>query len=334
MGDILFRHNLYDELPTWMNTRLIKIVKNQWCIHFGNDATEIAKEGFTSGTDNINRLAYTNAGRKKPTAGYNFAFLINDRSVDFNEYGNEAVIFRTSGVEIYHYGDDQNQVIFYGPYAKDFIPIKYNGEYGDWTVEGQNGQILKMGNPSEIAQWATENLPQYRKQIMAGKNGYTPMRHFWDSKQNKIVKEPYPIFKNESIKKYLSLLKGNLIQEEFNGDGNTEHNPYKKRWETERKALKDFVCNFGTIMQSREDDKNGKLYKCFYDRNLSNLIGYNYCLCVQWDAIELKPKSIVYIRAWDKFTPNIRQVQFDTRGRDNQVGTSDDLRPKVNYGNT
>jgi hypothetical protein len=79
-------------------------------------------------------------------------------------------------------------------------------------------------------------------------------------------------------------------------------------------------------MQSKEDDKNGKLYKVFYDRGISQLIGYNYCLAVQWNPIEMKPKSIVYIRACDKFTPNIRQnIQYDTRGFNNVRGDYDDL---------
>ena len=46
------------------------------------------------------------------TIPFDFAFLIDDRNVDYNEYGDEAVIFRTSGVEIYHHGDSQNQVVF------------------------------------------------------------------------------------------------------------------------------------------------------------------------------------------------------------------------------
>ena len=79
-------------------------------------------------------------------------------------------------------------------------------------------------------------------------------------------------------------------------------------------------------MQSKEDNKQGKLYKCFTDTWLSNLIGYNYCLCVQYDEVNNKPKSTVYVRALDKFTPFIRRsLQYDTRGKDNQIGTMDDL---------
>lgn len=124
----------------------------------------------------------------------------------------------------------------------------------------------------------------------------------------------------EGIGKYKNAI--TLLKEEWVGDGNSEHNPYKKRWDAERKALKDFVSNYGKLMQSKE---NGKLYKCYYDKVLSQLIGYNYCICIQWDNIEMKPKSVLYIRALDKFTPNIKQVNFDTRGRDNLANTRDDF---------
>ena len=312
---------VYYELPSWCIMDFNRIVKNEWCIHFGSDSENIAREGFTGGTPEIEHLAYTNAGTQKSSAGYDFAFLINDRSVDYNGYGDEAVIFRTSGVEIYHYGDNQNQVVFWGPNVKSFIPIHQDN--GDWVVYGKNGQVLvRCGRPSEIALWATENLPQYRKQIMTGKNGYTPMMSRWNSETNKVERKPYPIYRNESIQKYITLLKENMINEEWVGDGNSEHNPYKKRWDAERKALKDFLSNYGKLMQSRE---NGKLYKCYYDRTLSQLIGYNYCICIQWDNINMKPKSVLYIRALDKFTPNIKQVSFDTRGHDNVRGSYDDL---------
>lgn len=128
-----------------------------------------------------------------------------------------------------------------------------------------------------------------------------------------------------SVKKYLKLLK-----EEVNVDGNTEHNPYEKRWKAEREALKNFVANYGKLMQSREDNKGGKLYKVYFDETMSNLIGYNYCICVQWNEQEMKPGSTVYIRALDKFTPFIRRnLQYDDRGRDNMRGTYDDTGASV-----
>jgi hypothetical protein len=309
------------ELPSWCTMKFNRIVKNEWCIHFGSDSDSIAKEGFTGGTPDIEHLAYTNAGAQKTSAGYNFAFLINDRNVDYNEYGDEAVIFRTSGVEIYHYGDNQNQVAFWGPNVKSFIPIHQDN--GDWVVYGQNGQVLvRCGRPSEIAIWATENLPQYRKQIMTGKNGYIPKQWVYDKEQRKSKPMPYPIYRNESVRKFLILLKENSLNEEIVADGNSEHNPYAKRWKAERDALKNFLKNFGKIMTSKE---NGKQYKVFQDQALSNLIGYNYCICIQWDPIKMEVGSTPYIRAFDKFTYRIFQAQFDDRGRDNLRATADDI---------
>ena len=311
----------YYELPSWLTMDFNRVVKNEWCIHFGSDSDSISKEGFTGGTPDINRLAYTNAGAQKHQSGYDFAFAINDRSVDYNEYGDEAVIFRTSGVEVYHCGDGQNQVVFWGPNVKNFIPIHQDN--GDWVVYGAKGQILvRCGRPSEIAIWATENLPQYRKQIMSGKNGYIPTMSYWDENERKVVRKPYPLYRNESIRKYLTLLKENFINEEVVADGNSEHNPYAKRWRIERDALKNFLNNYGKIMTSKE---NGKQYKVYYDQSMSELIGYNFCICIQFDPIEMEVGSTPYIRALDKFTNRIFQASFDDRGRDNLMGTSDDL---------
>lgn len=128
----------------------------------------------------------------------------------------------------------------------------------------------------------------------------------------------------EELSKYKDVIA--LLKEEVVADGSSEGNPYKKRWKAERDALKNFIANYGKLMQSKEDDKGGKLYKVFFDKTMSDLIGYNYCICVQWDEQQLKPKSTVYIRALDKFTPFIRRnLQYDDRGFDNQRGTADDL---------
>ena len=113
-----------------------------------------------------------------------------------------------------------------------------------------------------------------------------------------------------------------LICEEVVADGNAEHNPFAKRWEKERETLVNFLVNNGTLMTSKE---NGKKYYTYYDEMLSSYIGINFVLCVQYDETKLKPGSIVYIRALDKFTRRLFQADFDTRGRDNMLGTNDDL---------
>jgi hypothetical protein len=213
----------------------------------------------------------------------------------------------------------------------------------------QKTELLKMGNIRIIggtySNYVYIELAKYPNDIQERKllhyistcNGYVYVDITYDRelKKNftfdrktfspelimKSIKDYFGIT-TESTRKYLKLL-----NEEFAMDGSSEGNPYEKRWKAEREALKNFVANYGKLMQSKEDNKQGRLYKVYYDETMSNLIGYNYCICVQWDELTMKPKSTVYIRALDKFTPFIRRnLQYDDRGFDNQRGTYDDNR--------
>lgn len=112
------------------------------------------------------------------------------------------------------------------------------------------------------------------------------------------------------------------INEEVVADGNASHNPFKQRWKHERQVLKNYICNYGTIMTSKE---NGKQYKVLYDQMLSQRLGINYCICIQWNPQTMEPGEVIYVRAFDKFTTKIFRPQFDTRGFDNIGGTADDI---------
>lgn len=283
------------KLPTWTLMKFNRVVKNEWCIHFCYDADSIVRDGFKWGTSDMHHLALTGAGAKKESVGYDFAFPIGEEHIDTNGYGSfnpetqqikrnrEAVIFQVSGVEVFHKGDKQNQVIFWGPNAKNFIPIKFDGR--KWRLYGADGQVLYSGTPSSILNWVLNNLPQYRNQIMFGKNGRS-------------------------------------LKEEVVADGNASHNPFKQKWKHEREVLKNYLVNYGEIMTSKE---NGKEYKVLYDTMLSSRLGISYCICIQWNTMEMRPGNVIYVRAFDKFTRRRFTPQFDTRGFDNIEGTADDL---------
>lgn len=196
LADAIIEENLFEslcyyiqtkapewEIPSWLVMEFNRIVKNEWCIHFGSDAYSIAKEGFTGGTEDMTRLAYTGAGRQKRTSGYDFAYSLktNDNRIDCNGYGDEAVIFRTSGVEVIHFGDEEHQVIFDGKQAKDFIPIAYDSYYGDWVVPSPTSDkpIYHASHPSDIAAWVERNYEQYQRKILYGKNGMQPRKNKW-----------------------------------------------------------------------------------------------------------------------------------------------------------
>ena len=113
-----------------------------------------------------------------------------------------------------------------------------------------------------------------------------------------------------------------VLNEEVVADGNAEHNPYKKRWKQEREDLKNYVISYGQLMTSME---NGKQYVVLFEPEISQQIGNNYGLCVQYDPIKGEYRSVIYIRAMDKFTNQIFKPEFDTRGFDNVSGTMDDI---------
>lgn len=113
-----------------------------------------------------------------------------------------------------------------------------------------------------------------------------------------------------------------LLDEEVVADGNASHNPFRARWKQEREVLKGYLSKYGQIMTSKE---NGKQYKVIYDKMLSQNLGINYCICIQWNPITMETGNIIYVRAYDKFTTRLFRPEFDTRGFDNVEGSADDI---------
>lgn len=155
-----------------------KVVKNQWLIHFTNDADGIAREGFKYGVDDMTKLGLTThlSDFEKKYGGYNFAYLLKDfmryGKGDWRsnrrgfKYGSEAVLFRASGIELWHHGDQEPQVIFYGKTATNIIPIT-NGEQYNWAVRNnKNGRIFFESDDLEnVVKWIVKNYDQYRKYL-------------------------------------------------------------------------------------------------------------------------------------------------------------------------
>lgn len=166
---------------TWTSMEFIGIVKNKWLIHFSDDAREIAADGFTEGTDDMDRLALTYGVRKK-YEGYNFAYDLDEFEKYGHgchnggyKYGSDAVLFRASGIKVWHYGDEENQVIFYGPLAHDFIYVHFDNYYYDehneeyderWVVYDKNGKELYSNESLQnVTDWFTKNKRQYMRKL-------------------------------------------------------------------------------------------------------------------------------------------------------------------------
>ena len=191
---------------------------NQWLIHFTTCPFEIAKYGFTQGSSNVSDLACTH-GEYSSKEGYNFAFVADNATnhealyylgrLDDNA---GAVMFKADGVEAYHFGDEQNQVIFWGPSARNIIPIyhlnvedsgvvdfsddpDYEDDYfanrGDtdcWCVMGKNNRILYYHEQIEkIIDWVERNYYQYRNELICSNYPISKNDFYRPRKKNKNV---------------------------------------------------------------------------------------------------------------------------------------------------
>lgn len=160
------------EYPTWAHMDFTRLVKNTWLIHFTNNADEIASSGFKRGVDDHTKLGLTTQMGEydKKFGGYNFAYDATTnygRYIGSNsspKYGSEAVLFRASGIEVWHHGDEEPQVIFYGNTARDIIPISGGEEYR-WAVKNikTGGDLYGSDSIEEVTDWVIKNHSQYRK---------------------------------------------------------------------------------------------------------------------------------------------------------------------------
>jgi hypothetical protein len=161
--------------PAWRWLKSPEIIKNQWLIHFTDYAKEISKDGFKYGAKNLDDLAATTRLSKadKEAGGYNFAFSIDDFPKYYSyytnygllpKYGPLAVLFKASGIRVWHEKDQEYQVIFYGREATDIIPIVFGEK--NWAIFDKDGRVLfENDDLDRVVKWAIDNYNQYRKKI-------------------------------------------------------------------------------------------------------------------------------------------------------------------------
>ena len=106
------------DAPTWAHFDAPRMLRpDTWLVHFTDDGYDVARKGFRYGMDDMTRLGLTSWFNKesKKFGGYNFAFVADGRSASSaasaKKYGKQAVMFRSAGVEAYHWGDMEDQVI-------------------------------------------------------------------------------------------------------------------------------------------------------------------------------------------------------------------------------
>lgn len=164
------------EYPSWVYFERADILKNQWLIHFTNDDVyDMSIFGFKKGVNDYTKLGLTKHVSKfdKQHGGYNFAYRIEDfekyahKISGGYKYGEQALLFQGSGIKTYHVGDEEPQVIFWGKFVKNIIPIYFEDDYM-WTVKSNKTDKILFKNEELpiVVNWIVSNFNQYHKHLV------------------------------------------------------------------------------------------------------------------------------------------------------------------------
>lgn len=141
-----------------------------WLIHFSDDAESVADEGLTQGQGDIDKLALTvhQSKYEKQYGGYNFAFTADGRharqAARSGKYGQNAVMFQASGIPVYHYSDEEDQVVVWGKDVPASRMVLLANDGGDWTVRSRKGARDPFtGDFDKVVAWVMKNYNQYRR---------------------------------------------------------------------------------------------------------------------------------------------------------------------------
>lgn len=164
------------KFPSWYYLSNTELIQNQWLIHFTNDVEGIIDHGF-KGIRDISTIGLTKRINKnqRENDGYNFAYTVDDFDkfgktshpyIDMRyKYGKGAVLFRASGIKIWHRTDVEPQVIFRGNRVTNKIPITIGSISNLYEVKNKKtgGVLYKTPEMREAVEWIINNFNTYRK---------------------------------------------------------------------------------------------------------------------------------------------------------------------------
>ncbi len=189
-----YADNFYPEIenqrPPYEIMNLAGDVSNQWVVHATPEVDEISQRGFIYGSPTVFGMGLTRGKikgffgdeqipqhiRELKKPGYNFGFRpkdITERIIQKYSKGRPSlVIFPLDrGIEVYHKGDGENQVIFWGPAVNpaDIISLGMFGKHGTtkesrWYATQSREKPIgeNQGNLREAIERVTQNPEFYR----------------------------------------------------------------------------------------------------------------------------------------------------------------------------
>lgn len=168
---------MYADEPGYVSFSDAKIEPYQWFVHFTDDPSGISQQGFIYGWEEymwegLHLTTHFTDKRRKAQPGWVFSFKAlgryGIRAANQGLYGSEAVLFQSYGVSAYHWGDEEEQVLVWGPDIKEFVPLYNSPDYGlAWHIRDHyNDRVLYESDEySKVAKWVIANYDQYKNRI-------------------------------------------------------------------------------------------------------------------------------------------------------------------------
>lgn len=142
--------------PSYLFMDSLGRLNNACLVHFTSDPVAVERDGFLRGVADMERLGLTRTGdphgnlvdlaQDVARDGFNFAYLPKDlwdyeQKRGGQRYAPGVVVFKASGLVVWHHTDRERQVIFMGCTAKDRRAILRDGD--GWAMEGQRFPTLQ-----------------------------------------------------------------------------------------------------------------------------------------------------------------------------------------------
>lgn len=142
----------WPKLPTmyFFDSPAKDVPEGTWLMHFTPVPDKIAKGGFMKGEPNYLKLGM-NWGVHSETEGYNYGFIPEDAIEKYGSlqearstwlFGGKGgvIFFKAPAIKAYHFGDEIDQAIFWGPDAYEITPVTF--EYRKWNYNGKQYETL------------------------------------------------------------------------------------------------------------------------------------------------------------------------------------------------
>lgn len=170
INDFSYSNNPYNLdsriLPLYLTFTYEGDVEDDWIVHFtenDENINSILKSGYFHGLVNMNNLAISAVAEDRSYEdgdGYCFGFHIDDVQENFKEgyghYGDSGIIFKGSGIKLYHNGDNETQTIFIGNQISNMIPFWFDSKKKEFYNKDRSIR-MEFGDIEEFFNKITNN---------------------------------------------------------------------------------------------------------------------------------------------------------------------------------